>query len=249
MPSATNSVKNKEVTIDILYRDNDVLAVAKPAGVSAIPERFGKEASLYEMLLDSFPGLMIVHRIDKQTSGVMIFARNEEAHRQLSLQFQEHTVQKIYKAVVKGRVHPPSGTINEPIAESQTRPGLMKVHKNGKPAVTHYRVAEQFKSCALLDVNIETGRTHQIRVHMAYIGHPLLVDEQYAGTSAFYFSSIKRDYKGSTEEERPTINRLTLHAYELTFTHPATGLPVTITAQLPKDIQTLLKLLRKYDRL
>ncbi len=233
----------------VLYENEHILVVNKPAGITVIPERNNPEQSTVLSLLEKTRGkLWVVHRLDKYTSGVMCFAKNAEAHRELSLQFQEHKVKKTYMAVVSGKLSSVSGTINAPIAESTTKPGTMLVHKRGKEAITHYKVEEQFKHAAVLSVDIETGRTHQIRVHMSYIGHPLLVDDIYANKTAFYFSSIKKGYKLSAEEERPTIDRLTLHALKLSILHPATNEIMSFEAPLPKDIHTLVKLLRKYDR-
>jgi 23S rRNA pseudouridine955/2504/2580 synthase/23S rRNA pseudouridine1911/1915/1917 synthase len=237
-------VKDK---IQILFEDDDVLMANKPTGVTVIPDRFGKYISLQGVLEKEYGKLFIVHRIDRDTSGLICFAKNEHAHRHISMQFQNHEVKKIYKAVVKGRMANKSGIIESPIAENPAKPGSMMVSKRGKAAISLWQVDEAFRQTSVLDVEIKTGRTHQIRVHLASIGHPLLVDELYGNAPAFFFSSLKRNYKPSGEEERPTIARLTLHAYQLTLLHPTTNQPITVSAPLPKDLETLLKLLRKYD--
>lgn len=234
--------------VQVIYSDDAIVVANKPAGITVIPERQHPDLDTVQTILEKqFGRLWVVHRIDKYTSGVLCFARNEQAHRHLSLQFQNHEVTKIYLAVAGGRMQASQGEINEPIAENMAHPGTMLVHKRGKEAHTMYQVVEEFKHASLLKVQIKTGRTHQIRVHLAYIGNPLLVDDIYAKRDAFYFSTLKRNYKPGAEEERPTIARLTLHASEVTFTHPVSGFKVTYTAPLPKDIETLLKLLRKYD--
>lgn len=233
---------------EILFEDDFLLVVNKPPGIAVIPERQGNAASLYEVMLQHTPHLWVVHRIDKQTSGVVLFAKTEEAHRHVSLQFQEHTVGKLYKAIVQGKPKASSGEIDAPIAESMTKRGTMLVHARGKAALSLYSTAESFRHASLLDVEIKTGRTHQIRVHLAHIGCPLLVDEVYAKAKAFYFSSIKSNYKSSGETERPTIARLTLHACKLSIVHPHTGMRIDFEAPLPKDLETVLKLLRKYDK-
>jgi 23S rRNA pseudouridine1911/1915/1917 synthase len=123
----------------------------------------------------------------------------------------------------------------------------MMVHPKGKEALTRFRLLEQFRSCALLDVNILTGRTHQIRVHFASAGHPLVIDSIYGGRESFLLSSIKKKYNQSEEIERPTMTRLSLHAHALMIAHPTSGSKMTFTSPLPHDFETVLKLLRKYD--
>lgn len=238
----------KRPAIEVLFADDDMLVVNKPSGIAVIPERFNADKySLQNLLGEEYGRLFIVHRIDRGTSGALCFARNEAAHRFLSLQFQEHTVKKYYLAICTGRLKESKGTIDAPIAENNAHRGSMLVHKSGKAALSHYELVEEFKHASLVRVQIETGRTHQVRVHLAYIGNPLLVDELYGAANAFYFSSIKRGYKHTDEEERPTIARLTLHASELSLVHP-NGKELSITAPLPKDLETVLKLLRKYDQ-
>ncbi len=239
----------RNVPIEVLYVDEDMLVVNKPSGIAVIPERFNTEKnSLQNLLEEEYGRLFIVHRIDRGTSGALCFARNEAAHKNISLQFQEHRVKKYYLAIVTGRLKERSGTVDAPIGESNSRKGSMVISKHGKDAISHYELVEEFKHASVVKVEIETGRTHQVRVHLAYIGNPLLVDELYGPAPAFYFSSIKRGYKHTDEEERPTIARLTLHASELSIKHPVSGEVKTFTAPLPKDLETVLKLLRKYDK-
>lgn len=234
--------------LEIIFSDDDLIVVNKPSGITVIPDRIHTERETLQSILErDFGKLFVVHRMDRGTSGVLCFARNEFAHRHLSLQFQNHTVQKIYRAFVLGKMKMGGGIIDTPIAESTTRPGTMLINKRGKDALTFYETEEQFKHATLLNVEIKTGRTHQIRVHLASIGNPLLVDEVYSKADAFYFSALKKNYKQSDETERPTIARLTLHASQLRFIHPKTEQNVSFTAPFPKDLETLLKLLRKYD--
>jgi len=234
--------------IEILFEDDDLLVVNKPAGITVIPERFNTENKSIQAQLETHHGkLFVVHRLDRDTSGVLCFAKNEAAHKNISQQFENRQTQKFYKAFVKGRMEGQFGEIDSPILENPSKLGTMKIHPKGKESLTLFEVEEQFKHAALLLVEIKTGRTHQIRVHFASAEHPLLVDPVYAKTANFLLSAIKKKYKQTDEEERPIISRLTLHACKLVFMHPKTNTQITIEAEMPHDLQALLKVLRKYD--
>lgn len=239
----------KQPAPSVIYVDEHILIADKPSGITVIPERFNTEKPSVQSILEKEYGkLWVVHRIDRETTGVVAFARNEEAHRELSRQFEAREVHKLYKAIVSGRMEGDAGEIDSPIAEKPNKSGTMMIHPKGKEALTLFEVEEQFRTCALLNVEIKTGRTHQIRVHFASAGHPLLVDSIYGQHDKFLLSSVKKKYKQTDEEERPVISRLTLHASSLTIQHPATGDQVTFTSPLPHDLEALLKLLRKYDK-
>ncbi|MBS1594509.1 MAG: RluA family pseudouridine synthase [Bacteroidetes bacterium] len=239
----------KQPAPTVIYIDDHILIADKPSGITVIPERYNIEKPSVQSLLEKDSGkLWVVHRIDRETTGLVAFARSEEAHKNLSKQFENREVHKLYKAVVSGRMEGDAGEIDSPIAEKPNKPGTMMIHPKGKEALTLFEVEEQFRTCALLNVEIKTGRTHQIRVHFASAGHPLLVDSVYGQHDKFLLSSVKRKYKQTDEEERPVISRLTLHASSLTIHHPATGEQMTFTSPLPHDLEALLKLLRKYDK-
>lgn len=236
--------------IPIIFEDEYLVIANKPSGIASIPERNGSRENSFVGMLESQIGqLFVVHRIDKQTSGILCFAKTEDVHKALSLIFENREVEKEYFAVVKGNVLEPHGIINEPLAENPARPGTMKVYAKGKEAISEYWVNENFKHATWLRVKIYTGRMHQIRVHLKSIGHPLLVDEIYAGTKNFHISSVMKNFKQNLEEEtRPTIARTTLHAAKLGFIHPITKQSISVEAPLPKDFEVLLKLLRKNNR-
>jgi 23S rRNA pseudouridine1911/1915/1917 synthase len=232
----------------VIYIDDDILIADKPSGLTVIPERFNTTKPSLQSILEAKHGkLWVVHRIDRETTGIVCFARNEAAHKDLSKQFEGREVEKIYKVIVSGRMEGTAGEIDSPIMERPNKLGTMMVHPKGKESLTLFEVEEQFRSCALLRVEIKTGRTHQIRIHFASAGHPLLVDSIYSKNESFLLSSIKKKYKQSDEEERPVMSRLTLHAFFLKIIHPSTREQMTFTSPLPHDMDTLLKLLRKYD--
>jgi 23S rRNA pseudouridine1911/1915/1917 synthase len=235
--------------IAYLYEDEEIIVVNKPAGLLSVPDRFDADKPHLSGLLQRRYGrVWTVHRLDRQTSGLLVFARTEDAHRHLSRQFQGRSVKKTYLALLDGCMTDNSGTIDRPVAEHPTKAGQMMVAKKGKQAVTHYRVAERFQHFTLAEAVIETGRTHQIRVHMEALGYPLAVDELYGRRSAFYLSEVKkRNYRlGKLEEERPLMSRLSLHAWKLSLQHPATEAPINFEAPLPKDFSAVLKQIRKW---
>ncbi len=234
--------------IEKIYEDIDYLIVNKPAGVSTIPDRVDKEQlNLFDILKSSYKELYIVHRIDKDTTGVVGFAKNEQAHIELSKMFEERNVEKIYLAIVYGKFPIQQGKIELPISENKNNPTKVKIDfKNGKLSITEYKVIQTFKNYTFLEVHPLTGRRHQIRIHLSTIGHPIVADKLYSSKDAFYLSEIKKDYKNKYKES-PIISRCALHSYKLKFLHFRTNKHVEITAPLPKDFELLLKHLRKYN--
>lgn len=242
---------NMKKTYETLHEDDHFIVINKSAPFLTIPDRFNSDKrNLYNLLKAKYGEIFIVHRLDMETSGVMCFAKTAEAHKQLSQQFEARTVQKIYQAIVRGVMGNDSGEIDAPIATHLHIAGKMTTHKKGKPSLTYYKVLERFKQYTLAELDLKTGRTHQIRVHLTSIGHPLAVDRMYANKEAFLLSEIKkRSYKTSKfEEERPLVNRLTLHAYQLRIEHPETGEQMTFQAPLPKDFRAMLQQLRKWGK-
>lgn len=235
--------------IDILLEDEDLIAVNKPAGLLTVPGRKGG-VSLREVIgaaagVKAF--LLLVHRLDRQTSGVLLLAKHTDAQRSLQKQFQERRVHKEYLAIVRGQPVEDRGRIQLLMAPHARVTGKMvvKQHK-GKHSTTDWEVAERFGGAALLRCHPLTGRQHQIRVHLAHIGLPLLVDPLYGEAEAFYLSQLKPGYRPSSRhEERPLIERLTLHAHVLGFAHPRDDRPVRIEAPLPKDFRATVDQLRK----
>jgi 23S rRNA pseudouridine1911/1915/1917 synthase len=214
-----------------------------------IPDRTGSKDNLLALLQRQYEKVMVVHRIDRETSGILCFARTEDAHKNLSAQFEHHTTDKFYLAILDGALHHEEGEIDKPIAEHPGISGKMTVGFNGKPALTFYRVTERFKRFSLAEVQIKTGRTHQIRVHFQSIGYPLAVDPLYGRRDGLLLSEIKsKGFKLGkfTEEERPILGRVSLHAYRLRIDHPVSGERMEFKAELPKDMEAVLSQIRKW---
>lgn len=237
----------------ILYRSDDLIAVEKPAGLAAIPGRDEETSVIQEVAAQiglpcsgtADPRVRVVHRLDKDTSGVMLLALNTGAQRHLSHQFQNNTVHKEYLALVKGRAGGEKGKIDAPIATHPKNKLYMCVTKHGRPALTLWQIETQYRKNTLLRCFPKTGKTHQIRVHLQSIGTPLLIDPLYNPLSGpVYLSRLKRDYNPTRDEEKPLMSRLTLHAAKLRFVAPG-GETVELDSPLPKDFRALLTQLAK----
>ena len=227
----------QDIPLDILYQDADVVIVNKPCGMVVHPAAGNEDGTLVNALLyhvqdlsgiggEMRPG--IVHRLDKDTSGLILIAKNDRAHAALSEQFKARTMEKHYRAVAFGNYPEDSGLIDAPIARHPVDRKKMAIVPEGKPSQTEWKVMERLKGATYLDVHLLTGRTHQIRVHMHSIGHPLLGDKIYA-------PNIRMSVH---------IPRLMLHAYSLAFTHPTTGKRMKLCAPLPEKFEMTLDKLR-----
>ncbi|TKK67001.1 RNA pseudouridine synthase [Ilyomonas limi] len=229
----------------IILENVDFVAINKPAGMLSIPDRKQSEPSLKDFLIQQYGNIFTVHRLDRETSGVIVFAKNETAHKQLSQLFQGREVAKYYYGLVNGVPIPPEGSIDTPIMEHFAKNGKMITHAKGKPSLTDYEVLENFQIYSWIKFRIHTGRTHQIRVHMQSIGHPIVCDELYGNPEPVYISKLKRKYNLSKNEleEQPILKRLALHSALLQFTFDNQA--YSLEALLPKDLRALLQQLRK----
>jgi 23S rRNA pseudouridine1911/1915/1917 synthase len=234
---------------EIISETENFVVVNKPAGLLTVPDRFDdKLPSLKKILENKYERIFIVHRLDRDTSGIILFAKNETAHRYYSQLFENREAVKIYLGFVHGSLPDKKGTIDVPIAEHPVKKGRMVTTVKGKPSVTHYEVLEDFSLYSLVQFQIETGRTHQIRVHMQHLGNPIACDELYGTGQPVYLSSLKRKFKLSKqEEERPLLQRLGLHSWQLHF-KDENGKLLCPEAPLPKDLHALLKQLRKWKQ-
>jgi 23S rRNA pseudouridine1911/1915/1917 synthase len=247
----------KPDSLDILWENDDAVAVAKPAGLATIPGRAETDSVLERLARQlglpatgtADPRIRVVHRLDKETSGVLVFAKHTAAQRHISHQFQNNQVSKEYLALVCGRPATQDGDIEAALGRHPATPLKMAIVRHGgRPARTAWRVESQFRDYALLRVFPKTGKTHQIRVHLQSAGLPLAIDTLYNpdGGAGVFLSTFKRSYRLKRgEEERPLIARLTLHAERLIFCD-LSGTKVEVVAGIPKDLRAALSMLGKY---
>ncbi len=230
---------------DVIFEDEFLIAINKPSGLLSIPDREGKEISLKQILQNKYDKILTVHRLDKPTSGVIVFAKDENTHKQLSQLFENHATEKIYIGLVQGSIALQQGKIDEPVMQHPSGNGKMLLHAKGKPSLTEYEVLEDFKRFSWVKFKIYTGRTHQIRVHAQFIGHSIVCDELYGDGNPVFLSSLKRKYNLSKHEEteKPILSRLALHSASLKFT--LNNKEYFFEAPLPKDLKALLQQLRK----
>ncbi len=237
-PPKETTLKAEDIPLNIIYEDSDIIIVNKEKGMVVHPGNGNPDGTLANAIMakckDSLSGIGgeirpgIVHRIDKDTSGIIIIAKNDKAHINISEQIKEHKTKKTYLALVRGNVKENEATIDMPIARSKKDRKKMAVDKDGKKAVTHFKVLKRYNDCTLLEVIIETGRTHQIRVHLAKIGYPII-----------------GDYTYSNGKNRFNVEGQMLHAYKIKFKHPTTDKEVEYTAELPKYFKDILEKLDK----
>ena len=231
-------LKAQDIPVEIIYEDRDIIVVNKPKGMVVHPANGNPDGTLVNAIMaickDSLSGIGgeirpgIVHRLDKDTSGILIVAKNDKAHINLSEQIKEHKVKKTYIALVKGIVKENNATINMPIGRSKKDRKKMAVTKKGKEAITHFKVLKRYDKYTLLEINIETGRTHQIRVHLSQIGYPIVGDEVYS--------------KGKNEWN---IKGQCLHAKSLDFKHPITNEDMHLEAKIPQYFEKILEELKE----
>ncbi|WP_446899332.1 RluA family pseudouridine synthase [Clostridium sp. LBM24168] len=228
-------VEPEDISLDILYEDSDVIVVNKPQGMVVHPAAGVRTGTLVNALLNHCSDLSgingvtrpgIVHRIDKDTSGILVVAKNDAAHNILAEQLKNHSMTREYIAMVEGIIKVDEGTVDEPLARHPRDKIKMAVVRNGKRAVTHYNVIKRFKNNTLIRCILETGRTHQIRVHMAYIGHPIVGDPVYG-------------YK----KQRFNLNGQLLHAQKLGFIHPTSGKYIEFRSELPDYFKRIINIM------
>ncbi|HYA39022.1 MAG TPA: 23S rRNA pseudouridine(1911/1915/1917) synthase RluD [Candidatus Methylomirabilis sp.] len=240
---ATPGWKAQAIPLEIVHEDDDILVINKPPGLVVHPGAGNPEGTLLNALLSHAPKLAalpragIVHRLDKDTSGLMVVAKTERARQHLIEQLQEHTVEREYLAIVSG-VMIAGGTVEAPIGRHRTQRTRMAVSTHGKPAVSHYRVAKKYRAHTLVQVKLESGRTHQIRVHMAHLHYPVLGDPVYGGRL-----KIPAGANDKLKENLRSFRRQALHALKLSLIHPRTGKRVQWVTSVPDDMSKLMEAL------
>jgi 23S rRNA pseudouridine955/2504/2580 synthase/23S rRNA pseudouridine1911/1915/1917 synthase len=247
--------RQKPLPVKVLYQDADIVVIDKPAGLDSVRGQFAGDVTVLDRLeaeLTDLKGpLRVVHRLDRETSGAMVLAKNEDAQRKLTEQWETRTVEKTYLAITHGVVPSREGVIDIPLkkTQSQKRP-VLPDQQNGKPATTEFKVLDQYRNYTLVEAHPITGRMHQVRVHFAAQGTPLVADHIYGSEEPLLLSEFKRGYRpsGRKDEEKPLIARLALHAHTLAFNHPTTGERLTFTVEPPKDFSAAMKQLGKYGR-
>ena len=241
--------------IEVLYADPSLLVVAKPSGLPTVPTRDGVERGVHGRLQELRPGadLRIVHRLDRETSGCLALADGLESARALDVAFREGRIEKEYLALVQGVVARDSFTVDRQLGPDPRRPGKVKVvaatARGAREALSEVEVVERFPAHTLVRVRPRTGRSHQIRVHLAFVHHPIVADEDYGGGEGLKLSELKSSYKiRPGVAEKPLLGRMFLHAAKLRIPSPNRGEVVTVECPLPEDLEIVLEKLRRFAR-
>ncbi|GAB4152044.1 MAG: RluA family pseudouridine synthase [Planctomycetota bacterium] len=252
LPAVEKNILPEEISLDIIYEDKWILAVNKSPNVVVHPARgnftgtiinalFGRYRNEIETIDGFYP--KVVHRLDKNTSGLLLIGLYEEEHAKLATQFEFRKVCKLYRAIVHGVVEHDEGEIDLPIGESEEDESVMAIRPDiGKPSLTVFKVIRRFRNFSLVELELKTGRTHQIRVHMAAIGHPLACDEDYGGGGAIFPQDVLGDEFESLE---PVLDRQALHSASIEFSHPVTWERMKLEAPMASDMEAFLKLLER----
>lgn len=257
-PPHENLLVAEEIPLDIVYEDNEVIVVNKPAGMVVHPGHGNYTGTLVNGLIHHIENLPtnsnerpgLVHRIDKDTSGLLVIAKTEFSMAHLSRQFFDRTTERLYYALVWGNLEEDSGTIEGHIGrhfKNRLQMDVFPDGEHGKPAITHYKVIERFTYVTLVECKLETGRTHQIRAHFKHIGHTLFNDERYGGDQVLKGTTFTK-YKQFVENCFKAMPRQGLHAKTLGFTHPKTGEFLQFNSEIPEDMQTCLQKWRGYSK-
>ncbi|MBP5465796.1 MAG: RluA family pseudouridine synthase [Treponema sp.] len=237
----------QQADFTIIYSDDDIIVVNKRSGLLVAADRYDDKAPRLDLAVEKEAGeIWAVHRIDKDTSGLVVYARNAEAHKKLSAQFEQREVHKTYHCLVNGRPVWKEFHADYPLQVDGDKRHRTIVAKGGKPSETDFRLIGVCGPFSWLEACPRTGRTHQIRAHLREMKLTIVADPLYSGNQrGVFLSDFKRKWNGIEEEERPLLARLALHAYSISFTHPATGKSVSFTAPYPRDLEAVRKQMAK----
>jgi 23S rRNA pseudouridine1911/1915/1917 synthase len=245
----------EDIPLEVVYEDRDLLVINKPAGMVVHPAAGNRQGTMVNALLHHAKNLSqvggrerpgILHRLDKETSGLLLVAKTDQAHTMLARQLEARQIVRRYRAVVWGSLGEPQGTISAPIGRSAFDRKKMDVTRlRGRQAVTHFKVLRDYRIASLLELKLETGRTHQIRVHLQHLGHPVLGDPDYGGRARTLFSRFALSQTGLAQKLLDAIGRQALHAAILGFVHPSTQKYMEFKAPLPGDMEGIITLLEK----
>jgi 23S rRNA pseudouridine1911/1915/1917 synthase len=246
-------ILGEDIPLDIVYEDPDLLVVNKPAGLVVHPGAGNPSGTLVNALVHHLPGVAavggvgrpgIIHRLDKGTSGLLLVAKNDRAHQKLTRALSQREIRRTYLALVWGTPDPAEGRIEAPLGRHRTQRKKIAVVKTGRVAATRYRILEPFVGCSLIECSLETGRTHQIRVHLSHLGHPVMGDQEYGGGPRRALN-LPQGLRRLAVQATGIMRRPALHAVELAFSHPITGRPVDLKAPLPEDFAIALEIMRR----
>lgn len=236
----------KHPAIEIIFEDDHLIVISKPSGLLSIPDRYRHQLPSAKSLLEAEKNtILTVHRLDRETSGILVFAKNKEAHKHLNQQFLERTIDKSYLLLVHGGC-PPNGRIDVNIGVHPNQNKMVASKKGGKPSLTEFETVSNWGRFSLVRAKLMTGRTHQLRVHFSYLGHEIVGDSLYGNKGFLFLSQFKKKYRPPADRpEKPLMERLALHAEQITFDHPATGKRLEFKADLPKDFRASIRQLNR----
>lgn len=242
-----DAADGRRLSVDLLHSDDALLVINKPAGLLSLPDRYDRSMP-HVLSVVRAQDLLIVHRLDRETSGVMVLARTAEAHAELNRQFEAGEVTKVYRAIIRGEPRDDHFEIDAALRPPDGRSIRTVIDRKGKKAHTAVDVLDRFVGYTLVEARPTTGRTHQIRVHLAHAGHPIVCDPLYGDGEPVLLSRIKRRYVETEREERPLIGRLGLHSASIEIGHPSSGARLEVSAPDAKDFRATLNQLGKWAR-